>query len=152
MVLPGDVILYPVTPGSSFASKLIAFGELLLGRGRGREEYSHVGIALDRGWQFESVWPRARLSRIDERRPREAWRMKGIGERQRQEILWWCRRAIGRPYDLLYVLSFTLIRNRKEDVCSTFARDAYRAAGLHLPAATPDDIAGSSMMYRLRGF
>ena len=97
----------------------------------------------DEGFQVEAVFPCARISKIDPKRPYEVWRVDGVTPRQRNGLLIWAYNHLGEWYGLLYVLSFTLIKPKGEEVCCTFVRDAYRSQGIYFHGSRPDEIAES---------
>ncbi len=148
--LPGDLILYPVTPRSAFASKLVVIGEILFGSGRSLEEYSHVAIATGHGGTVEAMWPRICYHWIETERPYEVWRLKGIRDFERKRILEWAGRHVGEWYDLPSLLTFGLVDSRYAEVCSTFAGHAYEYAGYQFHKSrrilSPNDIASSGRM------
>lgn len=131
----GDIILYPVTPKSAWSSKLVVIGEILFGAGKGLEHYSHVGIVSDTpGYQFEAVWPRVCRSKIDKSRPYEIWRIEGLDDMKRREILAFCRARCGEWYNMIGLLTFGLIGFKHTEVCSQFAGFAYASVGIKISA------------------
>ena len=139
----GDIILYPVTPQSSIASRLVAIGELLLGQGNNQKEYSHVALLEKDGYQLEAIFPKIRRSKINPQRPYEIWRIDELTDAQRAIVLNWAYDKLGEWYNLLYVLSFGLIKIRHEEVCCTYVGDAYAWAGIRFNYTEPDSIANS---------
>lgn len=131
----GDILLFPVTPRSSWASKFVAVGELLLGMGRGAEEYSHCAIVdIDEGWQLEAYWPRTRRSRIDPRRPREVWRLHGERREQTERGVRWCYENLNKLYNMLGLLFGWLPGARFHNkYCSQYVRASKAAAGHRMP-------------------
>lgn len=154
---PGDLILYPVSGRSAMTSRLVAAGELLLGAGRGLEQYSHVAVASESvGRQWEWKWPRAGEFRIDKSRPYEVWRLGNPSEKQRQKILYYCELARGEWYNMLGLLTFGLVGLPRTAVCSQGAARAYAFAGIKInaegkPLVSPNAVAdypGARMLYR----
>ncbi len=144
----GDLIVYLVTPKSAWSSKLIAIGQLILGRDRGVKQASHWAIYAGSGKQYEAVWPRVRKSSIY-KRPYEIWRRKGITQKQRNQIIASAVKRLGEHYGILYVLSFGLIKQSKDPVCCVFGQDCYMDAGLFVKGNTPDDIYDDKKMIKV---
>jgi len=146
---PGDLIFYPVTPKSVWSARLVAIGQLLIGKDKSEVQYSHVTLFDRDEYQLESVWPWSKRSKIDTSRPYEIWRMHGITHSNRQRIMCWAYDHLGVLYDMLYILSFGLLRIHGEEVCCTFVRDAYKSAALHMPADRPDSIIDSGIFFKV---
>lgn len=131
--MPGDIILYPVTPRSALTSRLIAAGELLIGAGRGMESYSHAAIlAEDMRHQFEAKWPKTGRFRIDSSRIYEVWNVGNPSDSQRIRILDYCLDHEGEWYNMIGLLTGGLLGLPRTAVCSQFAGYAYSAAQLKI--------------------
>lgn len=127
----GDVILWPAGPQDALTSRLVEAGELLAGLGVGYEGYSHAAILAWPGFDFEARFPLTGCYQIDTSRVYEIWRIGDPTAEQRETILRWCREHVGRPYDLLGVLTGGRILMPGTYYCSRYACLAYAAAGLH---------------------
>lgn len=145
----GDILLYTVNSQSALSSRLIAFGELIkkaiaiLFRrpvALAGKEYSHTALWECDGHQLEATWPKIRRSRIDTNRSFEVYRYKAITHGERTAIVRWAYSQLNKWYDMVYILSFGLIKVSGTEVCCLFVGDAYQAAGLHLKYATPDEL------------
>ncbi len=130
---PGDFILYPCDPRSAFSSRFVGAGELLVGLGgRGKQMYSHAAIlSFTSGWQYEAKFPFTGRFKIDTSRVYEVWRIGDPTEKQRLQIVRWCRQHEGDCYNLIGVLTAGLIELPGTYYCSQFACLAYVSAGLH---------------------
>lgn len=126
---PGDIVLYPVDGRSSLASKLVAIGELLWGKGRGPEQYSHVAILEDRDHTLEARWPKTGRYRLNKNRLYEIWRVDGISDAERQLVLHWAYLHSNEWYNL-GALFFGLFQSKHSEVCSTFVAHALEHAGV----------------------
>lgn len=135
MPRPGDVVLYPVSGRSGWTSRLVAAGELLLGAGRGLEQYSHAAILDVDGHQFEAKWPKTGRFKVDHSRPLEIWNVGNPSDSQRRDILNWCREHEGEWYNMIGLLSFGLLGLKRTAVCSQFVGLSYGAArpGIKIP-------------------
>lgn len=124
----GDIVFYPVSSRSSFVSKLVAIGELLGGKTKGFEEYSHVAILEDETHTLEARWPRTCRYHLDKSRPYEIWTIDGITQSERGMILHWAYMHLNEWYSLPSLLTFGLLRSKRTEVCSTFVAHALEAA------------------------
>lgn len=123
--LPGDIILYPVTPRSALVSRLVAIGQLLVGAGKGAAQYSHAAVYEKEGWQYEAKWPMSGRFRIDSKRTYEIWRVAGITNEQRVQIMAACRARSGQWYNLIGLLTGGLLGLPHHEVCSQFVGSVY---------------------------
>jgi hypothetical protein len=145
---PGDLILYTVSGRSGWTSKLVAIGQLLVGVGRGTEQYSHVAILSNRpGRQWEWKFPRSGEFRVDRTRAYEVWRIGEPNEYQRQRILDYCAVCRGEWYNLIGLFTDGLLGLPHTAVCSQGAGRAYEFSGIRIgtegktfpaPDAIPD--------------
>lgn len=132
--LPGDVVLYPVTPRSPLGSRLVAIGELLFGTGRRETGYSHAAIlAEDLRFTYEAKWPKIGRYPIDQSRPYEVWSADGILQSQRDSILMSARKQCGQWYDVGALVTFGLINHKNMAVCSELVGSCYKWAGIRIP-------------------
>lgn len=128
----GDIVLYTVSGRSEFSSRVVAAGELLAGMGRGAVQFSHAAVLDHGGFQYEAKWPKTGRYPVDIARPYEIWRIEGMTQIQRHEVLMWCARHVGEWYDIVELLTFGLIQHRNRSVCSQFVDRAFRRAGVRL--------------------
>jgi hypothetical protein len=132
---PGDVNLYPVTPGSGWTSEAVAIGEWAAGAGRPNavEFYSHATIrSTVNGYQFEAKWPKTGHFQEDSKRVIEVWRIGEPTVEQRVAIIDWARKHEGEWYNMLGLLTGGLLGLSHTAVCSQFVGEAYAAAGIHI--------------------
>lgn len=130
--LPGDAILYPVTPKSEFISRTVAAAQLLLGLGHGLEGFSHIAIKSDRpGYQWEAKVPWVGEYKIDTSRIYETWRICDLSDEQRIGILRECRARKGNLYNLTGLFTDGRIILPHTEVCSQLFDETYRG-GAHV--------------------
>lgn len=151
------MILFPVTPHSSLASRIVAAAEIVCGVGWGLEGYSHCAIMSEKpGFQWEAKWPRVGLYPTQQSRPREVWRIEGLTLDQRRLILEYCATQQGNRYNVIGLLSYGLLAPRHQEVCSQLVGNAYEHAKRPLckegkrimsPNSIPDDW-GAHMLER----
>ena len=130
--IPGDIILYPAGPGSSWSSRLVVAGEIMAGLGEGMVAYSHATIISEvPGYQYEATFPLTGLYPIDTSRQYEVWQLQGLTDEERKQILAWCRGHLGHLYNLIGVITFGRIELPGTYYCSQFDCLAYECAGRH---------------------
>lgn len=136
---PADLLMFPVTPRSSKASKFVAAAELLIHSGASLELYSHVAVVdKDIKFQRESYWPWTRKHEIAKSRLTEVWRLENINQHERDRIQAWCEDNMHQRYNMAGLLfGWTGIHFHMR-YCSQFAHDAYKSAGIIFPGQKKD--------------
>lgn len=127
--LPADVIAYPVNGQSALSSRAVAIVQLVVGVGRGSENWSHLTLASDRpGWEYGAQWPRVGHFPIDASRPYEVWRLAELTDDQRRAILDYARSRVGDWYNMIGLLTGGILGLPHTEVCSEMVGDSYAAA------------------------
>lgn len=148
----GDIILYPVGPASRWLSKLVGWGQRVIGQEPAGRQYSHVAIVgPDTQHIYEAYWPRIRISPID--LSQEFYHIKGITSEQVAQMMTYCQSQVGKRYDMVSILTLGLVHLGGTQVCSELAYHAAEAAGIVLYPPeyfeSPDDIAASAKIERV---
>lgn len=141
--LPADWILYPGYGKSALSSRLVVAMEVIIGVGKGLEQYSHAaGVAEVEGWQYEAKVPRTGCFPIDTQRIYEIWRVGNPTFEQRLEILKWLKDHEGCWYNFTGLLTADRIRLPNTFYCSQYMGLAYKHVGIKAGDAilTPDSI------------
>jgi cell wall-associated NlpC family hydrolase len=148
---PGDLLLFRVTPKSSWLAKIIVIGEKILGSSIFKKSYSHIGILdYDTDFMYESRWPRSRRTKLDWTRLNkyyilESYRVKNATSDMIDNVITWCNNHLGMKYDL-GLFFFGLFDQKNMEVCSTFVAKAWSSVGVILrrrssqKLITPDEI------------
>lgn len=160
---PGDILLFRAHPGSGWTSRFIVWGQKFLGRASKGQTYCHVALVdKDTDFLMEAKWPKTRRWRIDweyldKTYDVELWRVKGATSVKVKLALDWAGDHLGEWYDLPLFL-FGWIDIRHAEVCSTFIRNAWEAAGKHFKTnvdygskqalITPDEIAANTELIK----
>lgn len=152
--LPGDVLLYRVTPRSSLLARAIASLQLMGGEGEGPVQYSHAALAEGAWTKVEASWPRVRRGAIDWGNPElELWRVAGPEASRGREASRAAAARVGQAYDL-GELFFGLFRSRRRAICSRLVADAWMRAGVSLAddddrLLSPNEIAASPRLSKV---
>ena len=152
MIQLGDFILFPVSP-SRWTSKLVGWGERLIGQDPSPKSYSHVAIVgPDLEHMYQAYWPKIQISPIS-LQGNEIYRIKGITSDQIKAMMLYCQSQVGQWYDMLAILTFGKFQIGGTEVCSQLAYNAGLAAGvvLYPPEIleSPDDIAASNFLEKV---
>lgn len=150
----GDLVLFPVGPTSRLLSRVVGWGERLIGQAPSIKQYSHVAIVgPSPSCIFEAYWPMIRISPLD-LEGNEVYRIKDITDVQVALMMAYCQSEVGKLYDMLAILTFGKFQIGGTEVCSQLAYNAGLAAGyvLYPPEdlESPDDIAASKLLIRIR--
>ncbi len=152
--LPGDIYMYGGSKHEGLSARIIDAGEILLTGDDSEIQYSHTSLHEARGLQCEAVWPVITRSKVDYSRTFKVLRYEGITYDQRMAIMDTARLRLGQWYDLVYIITFGLLRwstlvriltfgiiqPPPSEVCCLYIGDCYAAAGLQLSSATPNDL------------
>ena len=120
-------------------------------------DYYHVGFVGPGVFHFyQSKPPRICNSDIPQDLPDyiEVYRMKvSLTDDQLAKIFSYANSQVGKWYNFIGVISFGMIQVGSFAFCSQFTWQAYTYAGVVLcpweTLQSPDDIAGSSLLYRV---
>ena len=154
MRLPGDILLYRVTPKSSLLARLIAVAQLLRREGESEKNYSHVSILEDEGHQIEAVWPRSRRSVVDwSDKSIEVWRVVGIDPAIADKAVAAARSKIGLWYNLAEIL-FGFSRSKHSAICTRLVADCWASQGIDLSRGagkilSPNELVSSRLIARV---
>jgi hypothetical protein len=159
LLKPGDILLFRAHPGSGWVSRFIVWGQKFLGRARQGQTYCHVAIVdKDTDFLMEAKWPKTRRwlidwTLLDKEYDVELWRVRGASSAKVKLALLWAHDHLGEWYDLPLFL-FGWFDSKHAEVCSTFVRGAWDAAGKHFETnvdygnesalITPDEIASNT--------
>jgi hypothetical protein len=157
---PGDLLLFKVKPASSILSKLIGWGQKVLGHAPTKAEYCHVAlVAFDPTYLMEARWPKTRIWKIDwptlnESYDIQLFRVKNTTTRQLLDAIHWAEDHLNEWYDVLELLD-GWIAIKHTYICSTFVCEAWEAAGVDFRTGindfvTPDEIAASNLIWRVK--
>ncbi len=149
----GDFILYPVGPASRLLSKLVGWGQKLIGQAPSVKQYSHVAIVgPDASHIIEAYWPRIRVSPLD-LKDVEVYRIKNVTPDQVSKMIAYAKSQVGQWYDMLAIVTFGKFQIGGTEVCSQLAYNAGLAAGIVLYPPeileSPDDIAASENLFQI---
>lgn len=139
---PGDILLFRITPRSSWCEKFIAWAQNVIYKVPQKAKFCHISLVdYDTNFMLEAVWPKTRISKIDfsniQPEKIEVYRVRKITDEQIKKTLDWAHDHLGEWYDIpLFITGW--IDAKHAEVCSTFVSHAFRNAGLDIPYSCED--------------
>jgi hypothetical protein len=158
LLKPCDILLFRTTHRSTWADRLIVWGQKTFYHIPKNARYCHVALVSgDTSLLIEAVWPKVRVFPIDfsthkEREQIEVYRIKDLTDEQREKILACTYDQVGEWYDILLLLT-GWIDIKHAEICSTLVSKACHDANLDIPSkkesnklVIPDDYYNDSSL------